>query len=131
MNVLEPLLIANYIALCGPRGAGARISEPLARLDAAMLRLSEKGLETQLVSLPGLATATALMPLDYLIWQASRAKTQDRAQFVRSALKRMGRQVVHDGAVVSDEKRALVLLRDTIALYDKHVAPVLLAGVEN
>jgi hypothetical protein len=131
LNVLEPLLIANYVALCGPRGAGARISEPLSRLDAAMERLSNKGIDTPMASLPGLATATALMPLDYLIWQAGRAKAQDRAQFVYNAMKRVGRSVMQDGKVVTDEKQALTLLRETVVLYDKHVGHVLRAGVEN
>lgn len=130
MNVLEPLLIANYVALCGPRGAGVRISEPLSRLDAAMERLSNKGFDTPMASLPGLATATALMPLDYLIWQAGRSNAPDRARDVHEAMRRMGRQVMQNGTVVFDEKQALALLRDTVALYDKHVAPVLLAGVE-
>jgi SAM-dependent methyltransferase len=129
LNVLEPLLIANYVALCGPRGAGARISAPLARLDAAMERLNIKGLDVNLASLPGLATATALMPLDYLIWQASRAKVQDRAEHVFNTMKRTGRQVMQSNAVVADENRARALLRETVALYDKHVAPVLLAGI--
>jgi SAM-dependent methyltransferase len=130
MNVLEPLLIANYVALCGPREAGARISQPLSRFGDAMERLSNKGFDTAMVSLPGLATATALMPLDYLIWQAERAKANDRADHVHKAMKRTGRQVMQNGAVVSDEQQALTLLRETVALYDKHVAPVLLAGTE-
>jgi hypothetical protein len=33
--------------------------------------------------------------------------------------------------VVTDEKQALILLRETVLLYDKHVGHVLLAGVEN
>jgi SAM-dependent methyltransferase len=131
LNVLEPLLIANYVALCGPRCAGTRISEPLSRLDAAMERLSNKGIDTPMASLPGLATATALMPLDYLIWQAGRAKAQDRAKFVYNTMKRVGRSVMQDGKVVTDEKQALTLLRETAVLYDKHVGHVLRAGVEN
>jgi SAM-dependent methyltransferase len=130
LNVLEPLLIANYVSLCAPRGADKRISEPLARLDAATGRLNDAGHDINLVSLPGLATATALMPLDYLIWQAGRAKVSDRALFVYNSLKRRGRQVVQDGKLIADEGQALSLLRDTVALYDKHVAPILLAGVE-
>ena len=130
LNVLEPLLIANYVALCGPRGAGGRISAPLARLDAAMERLNDKGKDVQLASLPGLATATALMPLDYLIWQAGKAKASDRALHVFNTMKRHGRQVMQNNAIVADEKQARQLLSETVALYDKHVAPVLLAGTE-
>jgi SAM-dependent methyltransferase len=129
LNVLEPLLIANYVALCAPRKSGTRISEPLQRLQNAMQSLHQKGYDINLVALPGLATATALTPLDYLIWQISQTPVPDRAVAVHAAMQRMGRQVMEDGVVVKDSARAVELLRNTVALYDKYVALVLRAGV--
>jgi hypothetical protein len=128
LNVLEPLLIANYVALCAPRNAGTRISAPLERLQRAMQSLNEKGHDINLVSLPGLATATSLMPLDYLIWHISQSPVPDKAVAVYSAMQRMGRQVMQDGVVVRDSVKAVELLRNTVALYDKYVGLVLRAG---
>ena len=70
------------------------------------------------------------MPLDYLIWQSGKKKVQDCAADVYQTMKRMGRQVVQNGAVVDDDNQALALLRDTVTLYDRHVGQVLMAGVE-
>ncbi len=128
LQVLEPLLIANYIALCAPESAGRRITESLARFDDAVQALNRKGQDLHVVSLPGLATATALLPLDYLIWQAGREGSKNRAQAVFDQMKRVGRKVVHNGDIVDDENQALKLLADTVKLYDMHVAPVLIAG---
>ena len=129
-HVLEPLLIANYVGLCCPRGAGARVAMPLKRLEEALSSLNTKGHDINMVALPGLATATALMPLDYLIWQVSRTPCTDRAAAAFNAMKKMGRQVMQNGAVVNDESQAIALLRGTVALFDQHVQPVLSAGIE-
>lgn len=127
-GVIGALIAVGLITLAPARTAVRRSALSLAGFETATDDLVSANHKTFIGVIPGLGTGVQLSATDYYFWIANRKKIRSKADWALERLTDTGRNIVHDGKVVTDRNVARELLRALEVSFDGGVKPLMALG---
>ncbi|WP_262694511.1 class I SAM-dependent methyltransferase [Kordiimonas aquimaris] len=121
--LISTLIAIGFIHLVPASSEAERLKSAIERIESANKKNFTSDKNSSFGVLPGMHSVLNLNALQFFFWQANREGVKDKRAWVARRLNETGRSLVQKGVVVTDEKEAIEILKNSEEEFDKNIKP--------